>query len=289
MTKITYKQIDLAGWTKVGEGGNGSVYTCPEQPGVILKVSNYTAEDSTTETLADEFVRSKAVFDLGLPTPEMKEMVRVGENEGIICEAIANKKSFARISGEDSAHIDNLADRMAKLALQFHNTDTSAQTAIPSMKALMLDALAETKMLSGKRLEQAIAFVQNMEDAPTLLHGDFTFSNLILSLDTDKAYWIDLGRATHGLPMFDLGHFWLFCNLFGKKQRVQDIVHMTDKQMVQFWNTFALAYNGPDNLDNFNAECKRFAALDVILLGHIQTLNWHERLFLGLLVKSLMK
>ena len=38
-----------------------------------------------------------------------------------------------------------------------------------------------------------------------------------------------------------------------------------------------------------NAECKRFAALDVILLGHIQTLNWHERLFLGLLVKSLMK
>ena len=289
MTKITYKQIDLASWTKVGEGGNGSVYTCPEQPGVILKVSNYTAEDSATETLADEFTRSKAVFDLGLPTPEMKEMVRVGENEGIICEAIANKKSFACISGEAPAHIDHLAERMAKLAKQFHNTDTSAQTAIPSMKALMLDALAGTKMLSGKRLQQAIAFVQNMADAPTLLHGDFTFSNLILSLDTDKAYWIDLGRATHGLPMFDLGHFWLFCNLFGKKQRVQDIAHMTDKQMVQFWNTFALAYNGSDNLEAFNAECKRFAALDVILLGHIQTLNWHERLFLGLLVKSLMK
>ena len=289
MTKTTYKQIDLAGWTKVGEGGNGSVYTCPEQPGVILKVSNYTAEDGATETLADEFTHSKAVFDLGLPTPEMKEMVRVGENEGIICEAIANKKSFARISGETPERIDRLAERMAKLAKQFHSTNTSAQTAIPSMKALMLDALAETKMLSGKRLEQAIAFVQNMEDAPTLLHGDFTFSNLILSLDTDKAYWIDLGRATHGLPMFDLGHFWLFCNLFGKKQRVQDIAHMTDKQMVQFWNTFALAYNGPDNLEAFNAECKRFAALDVILLGHIQTLNWHERLFLGLLVKSLMK
>lgn len=66
MTKITYKQIDLAGWTKVGEGGNGSVYTCPERPGVILKVSNYTAEDGDTETLADEFVRSKAVYDLGL-------------------------------------------------------------------------------------------------------------------------------------------------------------------------------------------------------------------------------
>jgi hypothetical protein len=28
-------------------------------------VSNYTAEDGATETLADEFTRSKAVFDLG--------------------------------------------------------------------------------------------------------------------------------------------------------------------------------------------------------------------------------
>ena len=52
MTKTTYKQIDLAGWEKVGEGGNGSVYTCHEQPGVILKVSNYTAEDGATETAA---------------------------------------------------------------------------------------------------------------------------------------------------------------------------------------------------------------------------------------------
>ena len=145
----TYNTIDLSKWTKVGEGGNGSVYTCPQQPDIILKVSHFKHTEGATEDLTDEFTRSKAVFDLG--------------------------------------------------------------------------------------------------------------------------------------------HFWLFCNLFGKKQRVQDIAHMTDKQMVQFWKTFSLAYNGLDNLEAFNAECKRFAALDVILLGHIQTLNWHERLFLGLLVKSLMK
>jgi hypothetical protein len=58
---------------------------------------------------------------------------------------------------------------------------------------------------------------------------------------------------------------------------------------VDFWNAFALTYNGPEHLDEFTAECKRFAALDVVLLGHIQSLNWHERLFLGLLAKSLFK
>jgi len=42
-------------------------------------------------------------------------------------------------------------------------------------------------------------------------------------------------------------------------------------------------------MDAFTAECKRFAALDVILLGHIQTLTWSERLFLGLLAKHLFQ
>ena len=41
MTKITYKQIDLAGWEKVGEGGNGSVYTCHEQPSPCLRKMPY--------------------------------------------------------------------------------------------------------------------------------------------------------------------------------------------------------------------------------------------------------
>ena len=285
----TYRTIDLSTWTKAGEGGNGVVYICPEQPGVLLKANNHTLEDEVKENLADEFNRSKAVFDLGIPTPEMKEIVRVHDDYGFICETIEHKKSFSRICGDTPAQIDALAERMASLTKQLHSTDTSAQKAIPSMKALMLEALAQTKMLSGKKLEKIIAFAQNLEDAPTLLHGDLSFSNLILALDTDKAYWIDLGRATHGIPMFDLGHFWLFCKLFGKKKRVQDITHMTDQEMVQFWNTFALAYHGPDQLESFTAECKRFAALDIILLGHIQTLNWHERLFLSLLVRSMLK
>ena len=59
--------------------------------------------------------------------------------------------------------------------------------------------------------------------------------------------------------------------------------------MVDFWNAFANAYNGPAGMDAFTDECKRFAALDVILLGHIQTLTWSERFFLGLLAKSLFK
>ena len=282
-----YHDIDISTWTKVGEGGEGSTYTHPEYPGLLLKVSNHTLTTGSLEAISKEFHVSKAVYDLGIPTPEMMEIVRVGEDYGILGQLIKEKKSLARMSGENPGSIDQYANRMAGLAKQFHSTDASGCEWIPSHKALMLEVLDHTRMIGGKTLQRIRTFVEGLEDSPTLLHGDFTFSNLIMA--DDKPYWIDLGHATHGLPMFDLGHFYLFCNIFGKQKRVQDIAHMTADQMIRFWNSFALAYNGPEGLDAFNAECKRFAGLSVLMIGHVQNLTFSERFFLGQLAKFLTK
>ncbi len=288
-----YKEIDLSAWTQVGEGGNGTTYTSEKEPGIILKVSHL--EDGTLEAVSKEFYTSQAVYELGIPTPKVFEMVRVGDEYGIKSELIGKKQSVGRFCGAHPDQIAHIATRMAELGKQIHRTNVPENEYIPSMKTLMLAALADTKMLSGKKLKEVTAFVEGLEDAPTLLHGDFSLGNLIFEIqdlpgaEDGKPYWIDMGRATYGIPMFDLGHLYLFCNIFSKKDRVQQIAHMTEKQMVDFWDAFALAYNGSEGLDAFTAECKRFAALDVVLLGHIQTLNWHERLFLGLLAKALFK
>lgn len=289
-----YKTIDLSLWTQVGEGGNGTTYTSEKEPGIILKVSH--REDGTLEAVSKEFYTSRAVHDLGIPSPKMLEMVRVGDEYGIKSELIVEKQSVGRFCGEHPDRITHIAERMAELGKQMHQTKVQSDEWIPSMKVLMLEALATTKMLSGKKLKEVTDYVESLDDAPTLLHGDFSLGNLIFEIQEDEQgtkdgqpYWIDLGRATHGIPMFDLGHLYLFCNIFSKKERVQQIAHMTEKQLVDFWKAFAIAYNGEADLDAFTAECKRFASLGVVLLGHIQTLNWHERLFLGLLAKSLFK
>lgn len=282
-----YKEIDLTAWTQVGEGGNGTTYICVREPDVVLKVSR--REESTMDAVSKEFYTSKAVYDLGIPAPKMIEIVRVGRDYGIKSELIRNKLSIARYCGEHPDEITRMAARMAQLGKDIHHTDASSQEWIPSMKELMLEALATTKMLSGKKRNELTAFVESLEDAPTLLHGDFSLGNLIFTFPEEKPYWIDLGRVVHGIPMFDLGHLYLYCMIFSKQKRVQAISHMSGKEMVDFWNAFALAYNGQEGMEAFTAECKRFAALDVILLGHIQPLNWHERLFLGLLAKSLFK
>ena len=86
-----YRSIDISAWTKVGEGGNGSVYMNPSEPDVILKVNR--AGLNTEAFVRHEFEVSKAVEGLGLPTPRMLEMVRVAGAFGTLSERIKNKKS----------------------------------------------------------------------------------------------------------------------------------------------------------------------------------------------------
>lgn len=286
--------ISLNDWKQVGEGGNGATYIHPSQPDVILKVSYL---DDTEETMSQEFTASKAVYDLGLPTPQMMELVRVGKGVGIISQLISNKKSIARLCNEQPEHIEALARQMAEQTRRLHATVVPPTSPLPSMKERMIEAVRLTRMIGGKKRQALIEYLTNLPDAPTLLHGDLQMGNLIM--DGEQPYWIDLGRAAYGMPMFDLGHLYLFCNIFSRTPKVQQIAHMTGQQMMTFWKTFAEAYlllstadveqSGLSTIEAFTAECKRFAAFNVILLGHIQTLNWHQRLFLGLLAKRLFK
>jgi uncharacterized protein (TIGR02172 family) len=284
---MEYPSVNIQDWTQVGEGGNGATYINNDEPGILLKVTNSHVMDGSEQSVAKEFNTSRAVFELGVPTPEMKEMVKVGENYGIKCQSIAGKKSISRLCADDPAALDCWARKMASLAKELHATKATGNEWIPSMKEVMLEAANTTTMLGRKPKERLITFVQGLPDGETLLHGDFQMGNLIVA--DSKPYWIDLGRATHGIPQFDLGHMYLFCNIFSRTKRVQEIAHLTDKQMIQFWNSFALAYNGPDKLDEFTAECKRFAGLDIVLLGMVQSLSASERFFLGQLAKKMMK
>jgi len=95
MSENNYPQIDLAAWTQVGEGGNGRTYVNPAEPDVILKVNDGHSNDLAS--VKKEFDVSKAVEGLGLPTPKMYRIVRVGNGYAATSELIPDKKSLSRI------------------------------------------------------------------------------------------------------------------------------------------------------------------------------------------------
>ena len=283
-----YKTIDLQQWTclnEEGDQGSGLIYINPLEPDVLLKTSR-RAEEASRENTVKEFHIAKAIYDLGVPTPRMLEIVKLDDRLGFTSEWLKNKKSYARLAGEDPGLIDSLAARMAAHGHELHSTQTLGSEWIPSMKEMMLQAVGSTLMVEGKTKEELMRFVEDLEDAPTLLHGKFNFTNIIE--DHSRIYWIDLSRAAHGLPMFDLGHFYLYCHYFAKKSRVNNIAHMNDEQIMQFWNRFAFHYNGPEGLDSFEAQCKRFAGLALIFIGYLQVLTDQERAYLGKLAAFLL-
>ena len=279
-----YPQVDLTAWEQVGEGCHSVIYSSDAEPGVLLKIKTV---DSDEKDIAKHFYTSKAVFELGIPTPEMYEVVMSGENYGYKCQAIAGKKSIARLCADDTSSIDANATLMAQLIKEFHAKTVKNNEWIPSKKELMLQAVKNTNLVSGKAKERLMELVENTPESNHLLHGDLQMGNLIVA--DEKPYWIDLGQACHGVPLFDLGHFYLFCNVFGRSIRIQHIAHMSHKELMQFWNTFALAYNGPDHLDAFTGDCRHYAALDIIFLGMSQKLSFTERVILGTLAKRLLK
>ena len=284
-----YKTIDKQQWTclnKEGDAGSGLIYINPEEPDVILKTSR-RPQETTRDNVVKEFYTAKAVYDFGVPTPKVVEIVKIDNQYGIKSQYIKSKVSFARMAGENPDSIDSLAARMAELGHELHATEALGSEWIPSMKEWMLQAVTSTLLIEGKVKEDLTAFVEGLEDAPTLVHGKFNFTNLIE--ENGKPYWIDFERAAHGLPLFDLGHFYLYCHYFSKQDRVNNIAHMSEEQIQQFWNRFAFHYNGPDGLDQFNALCKHYAGLALIMIGHLQVLTDHERGYLGKLSAYLLQ
>ena len=101
------KELDITQWTKVGEGGNGATYINPAEPGVLLKESYL--ELAKADDLVQEFNVSKAIYELGVSTPRMIELVSVNGRAAIKCQAIEGKKSFAKLCHDNPEHLDDYA------------------------------------------------------------------------------------------------------------------------------------------------------------------------------------
>ena len=290
------KNIDLTQWQQVGEGANGKTYVARPQAapqcghtdganaGVILKVSN--SHLSTLEAVRREFDVSRAVHALGLATPEMKEIVRVGNAYGTISELIKPKRSLGRICCDNPERTEEMATLLCTRGKELFATPCDTGF-FPSRKAHLLQALGRVQFVGRKTLSALETFAQRIPDATTCLHGDFQMGNLILS--GERHYWIDLDRFGYGDPMFDVGHLYMLCNVYSSMKYVQGLFHMTRDQFHRFWDAFARAYTGSADHADFDREAARFACFDVTLRYAYDKPNLPEKLFLSIFIHRLAK
>jgi uncharacterized protein (TIGR02172 family) len=258
------KSIDINSWTQVGEGGIGKTYVHPDNPDILLKVNRSSMSDE--RTVKREVETSQHVFGLGLSTPRMFDIVRVGDAYGYTFERIKGKKSLSRICADDPSRISEIAALLASEGRKLHAT-TCDTAFFPSHREGALKAIGAADFADEADKQKLLAFVEGLDDAPTCLHGDYQTGNLIVSGE-GKPYWIDLGWFSHGLPMFDIGHLFLITQIYSQFQRMRDIIHMSREQLLAFWDAFAAAYSGNADHAAFDAEAARFAAIDVCYISY---------------------
>lgn len=284
MEQKEYKTVGLTSWVKVGEGGNGITYENPANPDVLLKVNQGSLNN--LESIRQEFNLSREVAALGLPTPAMHEIVKVGEDYGMLVERIKDKKSLFRICHEQPERIEEIAKLFCRLFKQL--TSTPCNTAFfPSRKQTALKGLETAAFVRRKDKALLRDFIGTIPETTGCVHGDFQPGNVILS--GEKPYWIDLGRFAWGHPMFDIGHLYLSCVVYSKVKQTREIFHLEREQLLHFWDCFAREYTGQENHAEFDRDASRFAAVDMVVRAFYQKPTFAQNIFFYLVQRPLLK
>lgn len=282
---MEYRVIDISTWTQVGEGGNGKTYVRHDNDSVLLKVNNPPRCDEAT--VKQELEVAKHVIDLGVPTPRMYDMVRVGDGFGQLVENIKGKKSLARICADAPSCIAEAATTLATLGRQLHSI-TCDTDYFPSRKELALKGIEIADFIAEEDKVKLRQFAKSLKDETTCTHGDFQMGNLIISGDGNP-YWIDLGWFGHGSAMFDFGHLFLVCCVYSQFPQACDIFHMTAEQLQYFWDACVKAYTGNSDHAAFDALAGKFAPLDVCIRSVLMPTSEAYKKMFGGVVHSMVE
>lgn len=266
----TYKQIDLNDYVQTGEGGTSLTYTHKKHP-TMAKLFNPGNE---VELAEKEFLTSRAVFEMGVPTPEPFHLVTDGNRRGVEYELISNKRSFTRIISQEPGRLEEISLAFARMVLDLHakKADTSR---FPSIKETLLYFYLEKNLVSEEYKQRALNFLDNAPDADTCLHGDLHIGNVIT--DGQRNLWIDLGQFCYGVPEWDLGWMWTICNRMDGK-RSDFILHVTPEILKAHWNIFIAAYLGTDDQAAIGQYTKRIMPFYAVKLPYMYDLLVQGRL-----------
>jgi uncharacterized protein (TIGR02172 family) len=266
----TYKLIDLNDYVQTGEGGTSLTYTHKTR-NALAKLFNPGSEAEMAEK---EFLTSRAVFEMGIPTPEPYQLVTDGQRRGVEYELIRNKRSFTRIISQEPERLEEISKVFACMARELHakKADTSR---FPSIKEMLRKFYLEKDLVSEEYKQRALDFLDKAPDADTCLHGDLHIGNVIT--DGQRNLWIDLGQFSYGVPEWDLGWMWTICNRMDGN-RTDFLLHVTPETLTAHWNIFLATYLGTDDKATLGQYTKRLMSFYAVKLPYMYDLLIHGRL-----------
>ena len=233
------QRINLDDYIQTGEGGTALTYT--HKDGLSLaKLYNPGFEADRAKA---EFLTARAVFELGIPSPEPFRLITDGQRSGAEYELIKNKRSYTRIISQEPERLEEISLKFARMAKELHAKQADT-TRLQSYKQRIANFYHEKDMVPEDYKQRVLQFLDTVPDTPRCLHGDLHIGNIIT--DGQRDLWIDLGEFAYGVPEWDLALLWTMChNMPG--DRVEHIFHITHDTMQTHWDIFFPAYLGTND------------------------------------------
>ena len=231
------KKVNLQEWEAFGGGGFGMSYYNKTDDSVILKLNKPSISEDTARK---EFLRSKAVYEMGIPSAEPIEFVTDGQRYGMIVERIQGKESFGRIIADHPERLEELAGMTADYAKALHGMPCDTEV-FDSVALRIRSMIAACNVIPDPVKTRLTGYIDELEPATTCLHGDINPCNIIIA--QGKVYWIDLGDFGYGDPLLD------FCILahmhhLGPNPVLRNIFHMDRKTLKRFYEAMSRQYFG---------------------------------------------
>ncbi len=193
------REISLEGLQMIGAGANGRVFKLNEEQ--IVKV--YNPLTNPYEKIEREKEVAKKAFVKGVPTAISFDIVKVGEEYGMVYEMI-NAKTLGTVITEHPEMLEEYTLRMTRLLKKLHATSFDTDE-LPDGR-LSLHIHAEIAEKSGLYRPEVIdrlhRFIDDIPVRNTFIHGDFHPGNIMLS--GDEMLLIDMGDSSVGHPIIDL-------------------------------------------------------------------------------------
>ena len=232
-TSRKLRQVSIDGCEVVGKGGVGTVYRLSDD--TIIKVFR---KDTTMDVLNTEMNMAKESFLLGMPTAITFDVVRVGEQFGLVYELL-KAKTLSDCIKQHPERIDEYANLYARLFRQLHSIEVRNDGIIGDSYEKEINQLNHIRRyFDDESVDLLIHIVQSIPKGNRLLHGDLQTKNVMLQ--DGELMMIDMGEVGYGHPLLDLAHSYSsLVSLIGDYEAT---IGFPRKYGEPFWNIMMSVY-----------------------------------------------
>lgn len=237
------RELSLEGCPCIGRGRNGAVYRLPEDR--IVKI--YKPGPQVLAQVRQEQENASNALRLGVPTARVFDIVRCGEDIGLVLEEV-KAMSLRQVIANQPERLEELALAKARLLRHLHGLKVPAGT-FPSMREIYHQRAAGlADLLTPEEIALLEEMIDSIPEGLCYLHGDFHRGNIMVR--GEELLLIDMADSSQGHPFYDvLGTYMLGMNLAKNfpEAFVTKLVGWDVKTIERVWTLFKRHYFQTDD------------------------------------------